>query len=150
MTVAFWDVVHLGKLLEPLDSFENKIKVKKLIQTFFWIRKQTSSVINILAQALYSIFSAGSDPNRIALQNACIGYFKLGGKCSETPMGLLGGMIHEPLTLIGHFFAVALYGTYLILRSRPWYQLPLSIFRVWMVLITAVTIILPVMLSELN
>ena len=150
MTVALWDVIHYGKLLEPLPSFENVAHVKKLSKRFFWIRKSTSSVINILAQALYALFSAGDNVNLLWLQKACFGYFKLGGRCASTPVGLLAGLIHEPLTLIGHFFAVALYGTFLILTSQPFYMLPWSIFRACMVLFTAVTVITPVLLAEIK
>ena len=52
-----------------------------------------SSVVNILAQALYALFSAGDDPDLVELQNACFSYFHLGGRCVSTPAGLLAGYV---------------------------------------------------------
>ena len=67
MTVAFNDVVLLSKLLSPrvVPSFEDTRLVLEQMRTFHWKRKSLSSVINILAQALYSLFAAnGSLPLR--------------------------------------------------------------------------------------
>jgi len=60
MTVAFNDVVLLSKLLSPtvVPSFEDTHLVLKQMRIFHWKRKSLSSVINILAQALYSLFAA--------------------------------------------------------------------------------------------
>jgi squalene monooxygenase len=60
MTVAFNDVVLLSELLSPLNvpSFEDTDLVLRQMKTFHWRRKSLSSVINILAQALYSLFAA--------------------------------------------------------------------------------------------
>ena len=60
MTVAFNDVVLLSKLLSPraVPTFEDTRLVLEQMQTFHWRRKSLSSVINILAQALYSLFAA--------------------------------------------------------------------------------------------
>ena len=60
MTVALWDVIHITDLLKPIPSFSDTEAVRKRTAEFFWKRKSTSTVINILAQALYSLFSAGS------------------------------------------------------------------------------------------
>ena len=60
MTVAFNDVVLISKLLSPqiVSSFEDTRLVLEQMKTFHWRRKSLSSVINILAQALYSLFAA--------------------------------------------------------------------------------------------
>lgn len=60
MTVAFNDVVLISKLLSPkvVPSFEDTRLVLEQMNTFHWKRKSLSSVINILAQALYSLFAA--------------------------------------------------------------------------------------------
>lgn len=60
MTVAFNDVVLLSDLLSPkvVPSFEDSRLVLEQMRTFHWRRKSLSSVINILAQALYSLFAA--------------------------------------------------------------------------------------------
>ena len=60
MTVAFNDVVLLKKLLSPenVPSLEDTNLVIKQMKKFHWERKNLTSVINILAQALYSLFAA--------------------------------------------------------------------------------------------
>jgi squalene monooxygenase len=59
MTVAFSDVVVLRNLLSPekVPTFTDTMLVTKIMKDFHWQRKNTASVINILAQALYSVFS---------------------------------------------------------------------------------------------
>ena len=67
MTVAFNDVVLLSKLLAPeaIPLFQDTRLVMEQMKTFHWRRKSLSSVINILAQALYSLFAAKRSPRRV-------------------------------------------------------------------------------------
>ena len=60
MTVGLWDVVHLRELLSPstTPTFDDKDSIVNQASQLWWARKSRSSVINILAQALYSLFSA--------------------------------------------------------------------------------------------
>lgn len=60
MTVALNDVVVLRDLLSPekVPSFKESPSVTHIMQSFHWQRKRTASTINILAQALYSLFAA--------------------------------------------------------------------------------------------
>jgi squalene monooxygenase len=60
MTVAFNDVVVLRDLLSPekVPTFADTHLVMKQMSRFHWKRKSFASVINILAQALYSLFAA--------------------------------------------------------------------------------------------
>lgn len=60
MTVAFNDVVLLRELLRPelVPDMGNTTLVLKQMERFHWRRKGLTSVINILAQALYSLFAA--------------------------------------------------------------------------------------------
>ncbi|KAL9103186.1 MAG: hypothetical protein Q9163_001752 [Psora crenata] len=60
MTVAFNDVVLLRHLLSPdkVPNLDDTEAVLKQMQIFHWKRKNLTSVINILAQALYSLFAA--------------------------------------------------------------------------------------------
>ncbi len=60
MTVAFWDVVYLTELLKDIPDLNDRDLVHKKLQQLHWKRKSLSSVINILANALYELFSAGS------------------------------------------------------------------------------------------
>ena len=60
MTVAFNDVVLLRDLLHPdvVPELGDTRKVLKQMEAFHWRRKNLTSVINVLAQALYSLFAA--------------------------------------------------------------------------------------------
>ncbi|KAJ3205030.1 hypothetical protein HDU67_009149 [Dinochytrium kinnereticum] len=152
MTVGLWDAIHIRDSLSQAnvpDLKETRMILSKM-KSVHWKRKNLSSVVNILAQALYALFSAGDDPNLKALQTACFGYFKLGGNCVAAPVGLLAGIIHSPATLIYHFFAVAFYGTWLILKSEPFWMVPKNIIRSIIVIYTAASVVFPLILSELR
>lgn len=60
MTVALNDVVLLRALLSPevVPDLDDTKLIYKQMQTFHWQRKNLTSVINILAQALYQLFAA--------------------------------------------------------------------------------------------
>ncbi|KAL8690837.1 MAG: hypothetical protein Q9224_004310, partial [Gallowayella concinna] len=63
MTVAFNDVLMLRDLLSPkkVPDLGDTARVKKQMRRFHWRRKNLTSVINILAQALYSLFAADGE-----------------------------------------------------------------------------------------
>ncbi|KAI9752128.1 MAG: Squalene epoxidase [Lichina confinis] len=126
MTVAFNDVVLLSQLLHPsvVPSLDDTRLVLRQMSTFHWRRKRLSSVINILAQALYALFAA-NDPQLKVLQMGCFRYFQKGGQCIDGPVGLLAGIIRQPLVLLYHFYAVALYSIWiLVLASLPAFLSP--------------------------
>ena len=54
-----------------------------------------------------------TDPQLKALQLGCFRYFQRGGNCIDGPVGLLAGIIRQPLVLVYHFFAVALYAIWI-------------------------------------
>lgn len=62
MTVAFNDVILLTDLLSPANvpSLGNSQAVLRQMAKFHWARKGSSTVINILANALYALFAADS------------------------------------------------------------------------------------------
>ncbi len=61
MTVCLWDVVHFSKFIQDSHiSLSDDSGLKSIGKQLHWKRKERSSVINILAQALYSLFSAGN------------------------------------------------------------------------------------------
>lgn len=108
MTVALNDVVLIKSLLDPqiVPDLDNTEIVLRQFRRFHWQRKNLTAVINILAQALYSLFAA-NDPQLKYLQKGCFRYFQLGGNCIDGPVGLLAGIIRQPLVLFYHFFSVA-------------------------------------------
>ena len=92
MTVAFKDVCLLSEMLKQVDSFHDTLAVKKIAKKFHVARKRNCMVINILAQALYELFSGGNEDLKI-LRNACFDYFVIGGRCASDPVGLLAGYV---------------------------------------------------------
>ena len=106
MTVAFNDAVILSELLHPslVPDLEDQRAIHSAMETLYWRRKQLTNIINLLAQALYSLFAADDRLLR-ALQKGCFGYFER--QMTDGPMGLLGGLILQPPILFYHFFSVA-------------------------------------------
>ena len=74
MTVALNDVVLLRDLLGPerVPDLGNTKLVVRQMRTFHWKRKDLTSVINILAQALYSLFAANGSSSSHVLNVLCI------------------------------------------------------------------------------
>jgi squalene monooxygenase len=152
MTVAFNDVLLLRELLSPdsVPNLEALPAVQKQIALFHWRRKASSSVINVLAMALYALFAA-DDSRLVTLQNGCFRYFQKGGMCVAEPVGLLAGLIRERWVLVYHFFAVALYSVLVKCMEGPWWRVPWVLgVEVWCVLWKAVCVIGPYLLAEVR
>ncbi|KAI1344971.1 squalene epoxidase [Xylariaceae sp. FL0016] len=148
MTVALNDVVILSDVLSPsnISNLGDTTAVSKAMHTFHWRRKNLTSIINVLAQALYSLFAA-EDANLAKLQRGCFEYFKRG--YASDPMGLLGGLIHRPLVLAYHFFSVAFLAIWLDWLDSGLWKGPLLLWKAISVLWTASVVFLPVMWREL-
>jgi hypothetical protein len=78
-----------------------------------------ASTINTLAGALYKVFSASPDQARNEMRQACFDYLSLGGVFSNGPIALLSGLNPRPLSLVAHFFAVAIYGVGRLMLPLP-------------------------------
>ncbi|MBA0760318.1 hypothetical protein Gotri_023070, partial [Gossypium trilobum] len=72
--------------------------------------EEVASTINTLAGALYKVFSASPDPARKEMRQACFDYWSFGGIFSNGPISLLSGLNPPPISLVLHFFVVAIYG----------------------------------------
>ncbi|KAB0390101.1 hypothetical protein E2I00_016096, partial [Balaenoptera physalus] len=143
----FLEATQNSRLRSMPASFLPSSPAKK---SFYWTRKTSHSfVVNILAQALYELFSA-TDDSLHQLRKACFLYFKLGGECVAGPVGLLSVLSPNPLVLIGHFFAVAAYATYFCFKSEPWITKPRAIFSSGAVLYRACSVIFPLIYSEMK
>lgn len=151
MTVAFNDAVMFSELLSPTNvpMLDDTDLVLKQMRAFHWQRKGLSSVINILAQALYSLFAA-DDSQLKALQMGCFHYFKLGGNCIDGPVGLLAGIIRQPFVLFYHFFAVALYAMWIYIMTGSPLLIPVRMLSSVGVFAKACVVIFPYIFSELR
>ncbi|KAH9615411.1 hypothetical protein KSS87_013446 [Heliosperma pusillum] len=145
MTVALSDIVILRDLLRPLKNLNNSEALCKYLESFYTLRKPVASTINTLAGALYKVFCASSDDAHKEMREACFDYLSLGGECSNGPVALLSGLNPRPLSLVVHFFAVAVYGVGRLLLPFPSPQ------RLWLgvrLLTGAAAIIFPIMKAE--
>ncbi|KAG0240980.1 squalene epoxidase-domain-containing protein [Mortierella sp. GBAus27b] len=146
MTVALNDVVYLRDFLNG-DVTKDQEETMVQMELFFWKRKELSGVINVLAQALYALFSGGNE-NLIVLRDGCFSYFKMGGECIAGPVGLLSGVTRRRMVLVYHFYAVALHSIWLMFHRVSWAEVPATFFKAFSVLWTACVVLLPVMWSE--
>lgn len=150
MTVALNDVVLVSEVLSTIPDFSDwQLVQSKLASDFYWKRKNLGSVVNILAQALYSLFAADSTELRI-LQRGCFKYFLLGGSCVTGPISLLSGVLPKPLVLIHHFFAVAFYAVYCNFVDAGIVGFPLAFIQAFTTIYAACVVILPYMTEELK
>uniref|UniRef100_A0A669DBH8 Squalene monooxygenase n=1 Tax=Oreochromis niloticus TaxID=8128 RepID=A0A669DBH8_ORENI len=150
MSVALNDVRIWRSLLKSIPDLYDDRAVLQAKKKFHWERKSSHSfVVNVLAQALYELFAA-TDNSLHELRKACFQYFKLGGECVAGPIGLLSVLSPKPLTLIGHFFAVALYAIYFNFKSESWSTKPRALFKSAAILYRACTVMFPLIYSELK
>ncbi|KAF3919779.1 hypothetical protein ABW20_dc0108677 [Dactylellina cionopaga] len=147
MTVAFNDVVLIRDLFRDIPDLSDTDLVLEKMSEFHWRRRNLTSVVNILAQALYALFAA-NDPNLKVLQKGCFAYFQTGGIRIDHPVGLLSGMLRRPLVLYAHFFAVAFYSIWIMYKTTSPLLWPICFFRSFAVFYTACVVILPYIWSE--
>ncbi|XP_041020502.1 squalene epoxidase 3-like [Juglans microcarpa x Juglans regia] len=119
MTVALSDIVVLRDLLKPLRDLNDAPSLSKYLESFYTLRKPMASTINMLAGALYKMFSSSPDQARKEMRQACFDYLSLGGIFSTGLVALFAGLNPRPLNLVLHFFAVAIYGVGRLLLPFP-------------------------------
>ncbi|KAK4387631.1 Squalene epoxidase 1 [Sesamum angolense] len=123
MTVALSDIVVLRNLLRPLHDLNDASALCKNIlnpsilaegqSNFLWQPQSTHW------QVPYKVFSSSPDQARKEMRQACFDYLSLGGVFSNGPVSLLSGLNPRPLSLVCHFFAVAIYGVGRLLLPFP-------------------------------
>ena len=74
----------------------------------------------------------------------------MGGQCIDGPVGLLAGIIRQPLVLFYHFFAVAFLAIWVYISSGNVLHLPLRALASVGVLYKACVVIFPYMFSEVR
>ncbi|WQF80196.1 Putative FAD dependent oxidoreductase, squalene epoxidase, FAD/NAD(P)-binding domain superfamily [Colletotrichum destructivum] len=155
MTVAFNDCVILSDLLHPsrVSDLADPVAIKNVMREFHWRRKSLTSIINVLAMALYALFAA-NDRQLRALQMGCFQYFHRGH--AAEPMALMGGLMHQPSRLAYHFFSVAFLAIWLnaldVMSGSVFgfLKAPLALIDGILILWRASVVFLPVMWRELR
>ncbi|XP_051827040.1 squalene monooxygenase [Antechinus flavipes] len=150
MSVVFNDIKIWRRLLKNIPDLYDERALLQAQSLFYRSRRKSHSfVVNVLAQALYELFSA-TDETLHQLRRACFCYFKLGGQCITGPVGLLSVLSPDPLVLVGHFFAVALYAIYFCFKSEPWITKPRAFFSSAAVFYKACCVLFPLIYSEIK
>uniref|UniRef100_A0A7N8YIX9 Squalene monooxygenase n=1 Tax=Mastacembelus armatus TaxID=205130 RepID=A0A7N8YIX9_9TELE len=150
MSVVLNDIRIWRSLLRNIPDLYDDRAILQAKKKFHWERKSSHSfVVNVLAQALYELFAA-TDSSLHELRKACFRYFKLGGECVAGPIGLLSVLNPRPMTLIGHFFAVALYAIYFNFKFEPWSTKPRALLKSGAILYRACAVMFPLIFSELK
>eukprot|EP00741_Cyanophora_paradoxa_P015943 tig00000042_g15392.t1 len=145
MTVAFSDVKLISDLIAEVPDLYDDKAMRNVSEQFYHQRKAYASTINILAAALYAVFSASREPILKEMRAGCFEYFKLGGQAVSGPMSLLSGMNPRPLHLIVHFSMVAFYGVYRMLCPFP---TPVKLFKSFLLIRAAARIVTPLIMAE--
>ncbi|KAK2594244.1 Squalene epoxidase [Conoideocrella luteorostrata] len=153
MTVAFNDALLLSQLIDPsrVPNLEDSKAINEAVSIFYWRRKNVTSIVNVLAQALYTLFAA-NDRQLRALQIGCFEYFQRG--MTDGPCGLLGGIIQRPAVLAYHFFSVAFLALWLnalaVMGSSPVgiLKAPLALIDAVLILWRASCVFLPLVWRE--
>ncbi|GMH24045.1 hypothetical protein Nepgr_025888 [Nepenthes gracilis] len=104
--------------LRPLSDLTDAASLCRYLESYI-LCKPVASTINTLAGALYKVFSASPDQARKEMCQACFDYLSLGGVFSTGPVAILSGLNPRPLSLVLHFFAVALFGIGRLLLLFP-------------------------------
>ena len=142
------DVELISNLLKEV-SFEDAASVAAAAARFHEERRAHAATLNVLANALYQVFSTPDDPaskdTRVNLQAACFDYLNLGGCYAAGPIGLLSGLSPVPWVLATHFFMVAFHGCRTHLLPLP---TPAGFLRVYRLLHVATKIIMPLLEGE--
>lgn len=145
MTVALSDVLLIRGLLREVKDLSDNAALSSALELFYTRRTPLSTTINILANALYSLFCATDDPALAEMREACFDYLCTGGRMTHDPMGMLGGLKPNPYLLVTHFFAVALYGCGRALLPFP---TPSRVSRAWSIFRASFNIVKPLIDAE--
>lgn len=145
MTVALRDVECLANNLERVN-LDDERQLAAALRSYAAERKGHAASVNILANALYRVFTHLPDnPASVALRDACFNYLASGGVFTNGPVGLLAGLTPLPGVLIFHYFIVAFYALY---RTLAWIPTPSKLVSAYQQLHRACQIVFPLIRAE--
>lgn len=146
MTAGLNDVYHITNALEG-TNLNDYSEVEKCLELWWKNRNSSIATINILANALYAVFTPAVTPDPYVglLQDAIFSYFQTGGICVTGPVSLLGGLIKNPYVLISHYFGVAFFTIRSAFNPLP---TPKSLYASYRAIKCAVGIVFPLLAEE--
>uniref|UniRef100_A0A7S3G9F9 Squalene monooxygenase n=1 Tax=Palpitomonas bilix TaxID=652834 RepID=A0A7S3G9F9_9EUKA len=144
-TVVLSDVEIVKDLLNAIPDLRDQQKVTQSLKEFYVSRLPKSASINILATALYGVFTPGDNPTMREVRDACFDYFKAGGENVRGPISLLSGINTNSTVLVRHFFAVAAHATKRVLKPFP---TPGKLFKAAACFLAATNLIKPLLVNE--
>lgn len=101
MTATISDIISLNKALSKQpDLFNDSIELA--LKEYYSTRTPNVETINLLANALYEVFSDKT------LKKACFDYLEKGGDNAIGPMSILAGINRDKKFLLKHFYRVAM------------------------------------------
>lgn len=101
MTASFSDILCLNDKLTGID-FQNEKNLEQAVNEYYISRGKGVETINILANALYEVFTDDE------LKEACFEYLQKGGEQATGPLSILSGINKSKPFLLKHFFKVAM------------------------------------------
>ena len=152
MTVCLKDVEMFLRALEVYcpggaADLADLPRITKAVKAFQKDRAAHASTVNVLAYALYRVFSrpAADDGSRQQFRDACFDYLACGGARTAGPIGLLSALTPFPWVLASHFFFVASHAMRDALLPLP---TPGKLRRAYNILHVACIIIMPQLEQE--
>lgn len=144
-TVVLSDVEIIKDLLNAIPDLKDQQMVTESLKEFYKARIPKAASINILATALYGVFSPGDNATMREVRDACFDYFKVGGENVAGPVSLLSGINTNSKVLVNHFFAVAAHATKRVLKPFP---TPGRIIKAAACMLAATKLIQPLLVNE--
>ncbi|XP_005998748.1 squalene monooxygenase-like [Latimeria chalumnae] len=149
MSVALNDLKIWRSLLKNIPDLYSDGAMNKAKKKFHWLRKRNHSfVINVLAEMIYDVFSA-SEGSVLKLRKAYFDYFQVGNP-GTGPVEMLSILSPDPKKLMGHFLGAALHAIRYAFKTEPWYLKPRALFKSSVLLFSGMSVIFPVMFSEMQ
>ncbi len=101
MTASFTDIICLNRELAKIN-LKDEAQLEHAVNEYYENRGKGVETINILANALYKVFSDED------LKEACFEYLQKGGEQASGPLSILAGLNKSKKFLLKHFFKVAM------------------------------------------
>nr|XP_005998767.1 PREDICTED: squalene monooxygenase-like [Latimeria chalumnae] len=149
MSIALNDLSIWRDFLKNIPDLYDDKAILQAKKKFHKMRKGNHSfVVTVLAQFIYDIFTA-TGGSVLKLRKAYFNYFQV-GNCGPEPVEMLSILYPEPKKLTGHFLAAAFHAIHYSFKVEPWYLLPRAFFNSGAVLLSGMSLLFPIMYTEMQ